>query len=291
VDYKHLNKTEVRGYLKPDSAFRTLNEWKLLAQTLIEVQSKGFDTRSGEISCKNAQFCSTEEYDNFVMLIKEYFGFLLVSEVERWDLLTRKNVLDFIEDFVNHRVWGIEQEYGSYFTDIGKLRFAYFYSRGDIEPYVLLDEEYTRQTLNDTGIKKTLLHYASPKGVARMQKSIAAGNKFDISSFTRSQRPFFRGDSTLVVKFVGNVIAAFRSDIKSMATDSGNRACNLYRLQYPGDDLDNICRDPEDCADDAVRTDLWNEFIATPVEILKVYKAPTAQGISLSSRQSIRKHF
>jgi hypothetical protein len=285
VDYKYLNKTEVRGYLKPDSAFRTLNEWKLLAQTLVEVQNKGFDTRSGEISCKNAEFCSKEEYDDFVMLIKEYFGFLLTSEVERWELLTRKNVLDFIEDFVNHRVWGLEQEYGSYFPDIGKLRFAYFYSRGDIEPYVLLDEEYTRQTLGDLKVKKTLLHYTSKNGIARMKKSIAAGKKFDISSFTRSQRPFFRDDSTLVIKFVGYVTAAFRSDIKSMATDAGQRACNLYRLQYPGDDVDNICRNPEDCADDAVRTDLWNEFIATPVQILKVYKAPQNAGIALSRKQ------
>jgi hypothetical protein len=286
VDYKYLNKTEVRGYLKPDSAFRTLDEWKLLAQTLVEVQSKGFDTRSGEISCKHASFCSKEEYDNFVMLIKEYFGFLLTSEVERWDLLTRKNVLDFIEDFVNHRVWGIEQEYGAYFTDIGKLRFSYFYSRGDIEPYVLLDEEYTRQTLGDTEVKKTLLHYTSPNGISRMQKSISAGKKFDISSFTRSQRPFFRDDSTLVIKFVGNVTAAFRSDIKSMATDTGQRACNLYRLQYPGDDMDNICRSAEDCADGAVRTDLWNEFIASPLEILKVYKAPKTSGISMSPSTS-----
>ena len=285
MDYKYLNKTEVRGYLKPDSAFRTLNEWKLLAQTLIATQSKGIDTRAGEISCKNAEFCSTEDYENFVVLIKEYFGFLLTSEVERWDLLTRKNVLDFIEDFVNHRVWGLEQEYGSYFEDIGKLRFAYFYSRGDIEPYVLMDEEYTRQTLGDLNVKKTLLHYTSKNGVVRMQQSIAAGKKFDISSFTRSQRPFFREDSTLVIKFVGNVTAAFRSDIKSMATDTGKRACNLYRLQYPGDDVDNICRNPDDCADDAVRTDLWNEFIATPVKILKVFKAPKNSGIALTRKQ------
>ena len=282
MDYTYLKNTKVRGYLKPTSAFRTLSEWKQLATALIETQSFGLDTRGGEISCKNPKFCSPEMFDRFVGLINEYFGFLLTSEVERWDLLTEKNVLDFIEDFVNHRVWGIEKEYEDYFEDITKLRFAYFYSRGDIEPYVLLDEEYTRQTLGDAVIKKTLLHYTTPAGVQRMQASILQGESFDISSFTRSQRAFFRDESTIIVKFTGHLKAAFRSDIKSMATDSGRRACNLYRLQYPGEGIDNICRDPESCSDDAVITDLWNEFIASPVKILETFKAPRIGGVRLS---------
>ena len=56
-----------------------------------------------------------------------------------------------------------------------------------------------------------------------------------------------------------------------MAVDSGRRACNLYRLEYPGKDVNNICDELESCDGD-VRTSLWNEYIATPVEILDVYE-------------------
>ena len=63
--------------------------------------------------------------------------------------------------------------------------------------------------------------------------------------------------------------AGFRSDIKSLSTDSGRRACNLYRLEYPGKDLNNICYELDSC-DGEVRTSLWNEYIATPLEILEV---------------------
>ena len=116
-----------------------------------------------------------------------------------------------------------------------------------------------------------------------MQEAIASGDRFDISCFTQSNRPFFREDSNLIVEFVGEVAAAFRSDIKSMATDAGYRACNLYRLQYPGDDLDNICRSlaPQDCDDVTVRTDLWNEYIATPIKIMAVYSAPKNSGVKI----------
>jgi hypothetical protein len=59
--------------------------------------------------------------------------------------------------------------------------------------------------------------------------------------------------------------------VKSFATTSGRRAMNLYRLDYPGDDLTNICYDLEDCEPD--RTYLWNEMIVTPSQILKVEPA------------------
>ena len=59
--------------------------------------------------------------------------------------------------------------------------------------------------------------------------------------------------------------------MKSFATTGGRRAMNLYRLDYPGDDLTNICYDLEDCEPD--RTALWNEYIVTPIEIIKVETA------------------
>ena len=63
--------------------------------------------------------------------------------------------------------------------------------------------------------------------------------------------------------------AAFRSDVKSYAIDTGRRAVNMYRLEYP-DEETNLCLDLETlCAEDH-KTALWNEVIATPIEVLEV---------------------
>ena len=262
-------KFKVLGYLKPVASFKTLFEWEQFATQMIELQEVGLDTRSGEISCKDPSFCNVGDFDKFITLIAEHFSFQLKTEVARYDLLTTKNVLDFIEDFVNHRFWGLEREFGHYFPDITKLRFAYFYSRGDLEPYVLLDEEYTTQLYGSLDNIKELNHYTSPAGLMRLQEALSAGNTFDISTFTVAERPFFRPDSTLLVTMMGNVKAAFRSDIKSVATDSGQRACNMYRLEYPGKNENNICYELETCSS-GVKTSLWNEYIAEPIEILSV---------------------
>lgn len=251
-------KVRVRGYLKPDSSFFTLDEWQVAVEMLLDLQEEGIDTRGQ----RNAD-------PRLNSILERYFGYQLNDEVNRWDLLTEKNVLDFIEDFVNHRFWGLKREFGSYFPDIGKLRFAYFYSRGDMEPYVLLDEEYTTQMYGSVDNPKELLHYTTLSGVKRIQESIDSGKGFDISTFTVAERPFFRPESNIILKIMGNVRAGFRSDIKSMAVDTGRRACNLYRLEYPGDDLNNICYELETCDGD-VRTSLWNEYIATPIKILEV---------------------
>ncbi len=258
---------KVRGYIKPESSFRTLNEWEEMATYLLDLQTLGMDTRGGEISCKHTSFCSIEDFERFVGQLSEFFGYQLSTEVDRWDLLTRKNVLDFIEDFVNHRLWSFERQFGSYFSDIRSLRFAYFYSRGDMEPYVLIDEEFTTQLYGSTNNPKELLHYTSQEGLDRLEASMATGNPFDISTFTVAVRPFFRPESNIIVHLLGNVRAGFRSDIKSMAVDNKRRALNLHRLGYPGGDDSNICYELESCNGD-VKTSLWNEYIATPVEIL-----------------------
>jgi hypothetical protein len=183
--------------------------------------------------------------------------------------LTQKNVLDFIEDFINHRFWAFEKEFGSYFPNITKLKFAYFYSRGDMEPYVMLDEEFTLQIYGSIYNPKKLSHYTSEQGAARLIESIDQGIEYDISSFTAMERPFFRPESTVLVQFIGNVRAGFRSDIKSMALDNGRRACNMYRLGYPGRGIDNLCYELDSC-DAEVKTSLWNEYIATPLEIVSL---------------------
>ena len=250
---------KVLGYIKPTSSFYTLSEWEQFANTMLDIQADGYDTRGGQVG----------ESSELLDLINRFFWFQLHTETERYDLLTRKNVLDFIEDFVNHRFWGIEREFSSYFPDISKLRFSYFYSRGDIEPYVLLDDEYTTQLYGSLDNIRDLHHYTSPSGLMRLQAAMEIGETFDISTFTAANRPFFRSTSNLLVTLKGNVKAGFRSDIKSVATDSGRRACNMYRLEYPGHDLKNICYELETCTGD-LRTSLWNEYIAEPVEILSV---------------------
>ena len=249
----------VLGYIKPASSFFTLAEWEEAANGFLSLQSEGVDTRGGVLSPD----------PRLAVLIQTYFDYQLNVEVERYDLLTEKNVLDFIEDFVNHRFWGFASEFGQYFPDISKLRFAYFYSRGDMEPYVLLDDEYTTQLYGSTNNPKELLHYTDVGGVATLETSIASGESFDISTFTVAERPFFRSESNLIVKLIGNVKAGFRSDIKSLAVDNGRRACNMHRLEYPGHDVNNICYELDSCSGE-VRTSLWNEYIATPLKILEI---------------------
>ena len=249
---------KVRGYVKPASCFHTLTEWEIVVSQLLELQKEGVDTRGG-----------VSQDQRLLDILDNFFKYQLENEVQRWDLLTEKNVLDFIEDFTNHRFWSFEREYSHYFPDINKLKFAYFYSRGDMEPYVMLDEEYTTQLYGSTYNPKLLCHYTSEDGASRLYDAIIKGKEFDISSFTVMERPFFRKESNILVKFVGNVRAGFRSDIKSMALDNGRRACNMHRLEYPGKDVNNICYDLDAC-DHPTRTSLWNEYISTPIEIISI---------------------
>tara|TARA_R100000008_G_scaffold86865_2_gene82171 strand:+ start:6441 stop:7271 length:831 start_codon:yes stop_codon:yes gene_type:complete len=259
----------VLGYFKPASSFFTLAQWEDFVVQMLKLQEVGIDSRGGEISCKHPDSCETQEIHEARALIEKYFSFQLNVEVPRYDLLTVKNVYDFIEDFVNHRFWSFERDFGSYFPDIENLKFAYFYSRGDMEPYVLLDDEFTTQLYGSTHNPKKLFHYTTLSGVERIQKSIASGQTFDISCFTTAERPFFRKESNIILTLVGNVRAGFRSDIKSYAVDNGRRACNLLRLEYPGRDKNNICYELDTC-DGEVRTSLWNEYIATPMRIVEI---------------------
>ena len=129
-------KFQVRGYYHPESAFATISEWEEVAKQFLELEKQGFDTRGGVI----------DDNHELVKLINQWFSYQLYIETQRYDLLTQKNVLDFIEDFVNHRVWQLRNEFGTYFyndaTDssyLDNVKVAFFYSRGDMEPFVLLD--------------------------------------------------------------------------------------------------------------------------------------------------------
>lgn len=252
---------EVQGYVKPDSAFFTLAQWEEFVDRMLHFQKLGHGTRGNGANMN-------EEVNRLVM---QHFAFQLQIEVPRYDLLTQKNVYDFVEDFVNHRFWSFQRDFGHFFPDASRLRFAYFYSRGDLEPYVLLDEELTTQLYGSVWNPKRLCHYTTMEGVQRIQEAIDDGQPFDISCFTDAARPFFRPESKMVVTLMGNVRAGFRSDIKSFAVDTGRRCANLLRFEYPGRDKNNLCYELDSC-DGELRTSLWNEYIATPISIVSLRK-------------------
>ena len=250
-----VEKYKVRGYIKPTNAFHSLGAWEQIVNMFLRYQRMGIDTRSGE-----------EFPIELSMLVQSFFP-MLDTEVKRYEQFTKRNAMHFIEDFVNHRFWSLRRQFQSYVPDIDILKFAYFYSRGDIEPYVLLDENWTMSIYGSLDIQKEVKHYTSEEGLQNLIESIESGSPFDISTFTTQHKTYFDPESTLCVTLLGNVRAAFRSDIKSFATTSGRRAMNLLRLDYPGEDT-NICYDLDDCEPN--QTQLWNEMIVTPTQIIKV---------------------
>ena len=245
-----------QGYIKPESCFATIAEWENIAKQFLALQSKGKDTRGGVIA----------QDPQLAQLVERWFGFQLHVEVERYEpAVTTKNVLDFIEDFVNHKVWGLRKEYEDYFPNIDQIRIAYFYSRFDIEPFVLLDEEFTQSLYGSTDHIVSAMRFTTMDNMHKMQKLIDAGMAFDVSAFTHQWKPFFKKTSNVLMKLEGELVAAFRSDVKSVVTDNGNKAASMYRLGYPGE-KDNLCTDLQSCVGHS--TMLWNEIIMKPTKIV-----------------------
>lgn len=245
----------VRGYFKPESSFHTIREWEAIANEFLELQEKGFDTRGGTIDYS----------PELIQLINKYFGYQLYIETEQFPSLTRKKVLDFIEDFVNHRVWQLRIEFKSLIANIDNDKIAFFNSRDNIEPYVLLNEQFTTDVYGTTDIELETLHWTSKEGLINLIDSIQNGFKFELSTFTSQAKEFFRPESNILVKLKGNLVAAFKSDAKTFPTDNGHKAANMYRLGYP-DGESNICRDPKQCTQNL--THLWNEIIIKPKEVI-----------------------
>ena len=264
-----MNTYGVRGWYHPENSFTTISEWQSIANKFLQLQKRGYDTRGGKI----------DDNSELVSLINHWFGYQLYVETQHYDGLTQKEVLDFIEDFVNHRVWGLKKEFGQYLhhphdneTFIDSVKIAFFYSRGALEPYVLLDNTFTKNVYGSTDIEVTTGHWATKQGLLNIIDSIQAGHKYSLSTFTKQWKPFFRPESNYLVKLKGCLVAAFKSDVKSIVTDRGNRAANMFRLAYPGKG-DNLCYGTDQYSDEG--TYLWNEIIIKPSKVLeykKIYK-------------------
>ena len=85
------SQVKVLGYIRPSSAFHTLAEWEIAVNQILNLQEEGIDSRGGKLP----------HDERFLDIVTQYFGYQLYTEVERYELLTAKNVLDFIEDFAN----------------------------------------------------------------------------------------------------------------------------------------------------------------------------------------------
>lgn len=260
----------VRNYIHPEDSFATISEWKAISKEFIELEKHGIDTRGGII----------DDDHHLVKLINRWFKYQLYVETQRYKLLTQRNVLDFIEDFVNHRVWQLENEFKEYFIDkdgnsfLEYVRIGYFYSRGDLEPFALMDSNFTKSIYGTTKHEITTLHWTTKEGLDNIKDSIENGGIFALSTFTKQYKEYFRPESNILVKLKGNLVAAFKSDAKTIVTDSGNKAVNMYRLGHPEGES-NLCNDKELCNDSDKSTYLWNEIVMKPSEILgykKVFK-------------------
>ena len=247
--------TEVRGYFHPYKNFATIAEWESIAKEFLSLQKQGFDTRGGMI----------DNSPELIQLVNKWFGFQLYVETQRFPQLTQKMVLDFIEDFINHRVWGLADEFAEYIVDIKDDKFAFFYSRGAIEPYILLDKRFTTDTYGTSSQVIETLHWTDKQGLKNIIDGIQNKSQFSISTFTTQAKSFFRPESNILVKLKGNLVAAFKSDVKSLVVDNGDRAANLFRFSYP-DNENNLCTNLEDCTEN--KTSLWNEIIVKPISII-----------------------
>lgn len=249
----------VRGYIKPESSFKTILEWESVAKEFLDLQSMGFDTRGGQIM----------DNPKLVRLVNENFSYQYYVEPTQFPKLTQKMVLDFIEDFVNYRVWEMRHDFEDHLVGVEDCKFAYFYSRGNVEPYVLLDRDFTARVYGSDDIETISYHWTSLDGFRNIVNLMKEKKDIPLSTFTVQSKQFFRPESNYLVKIKGSLVAAFQSDTKSFSTDLGNKAANMFRFTLPGHE-DNLCTDWQACNKN--KTYLWNEIIVRPKSIIDYKK-------------------
>lgn len=251
-----IQNNAIYGYYRTESSFRTISEWERIAKKILELQKKGIDTRDTILT------------DNIELLniINNYFGYLYNAETENHNkFLTKKMVLNFIEDFANYRVWGLRDEFKDLINDIDDLKISFYMSRGDIHPYMLMDENFTKRIYGNTNLIVKTKHWTSLAGYKHLDLTIKTGNTYSISTFTVQGKQFFRPISNYLLTVKGYLVAAFKSDAYTLILDTGNRAANMYRLRYPNHES-NLYLDIDELKDNA--TSLWNEIIVKPIEII-----------------------
>ena len=131
----------VRGYFKPESSFHTIVEWETICNEFLALQKNGFDVRGGTIDYS----------PQLIDLINKYFSYQLYIETEQFPDLTRKKVLDFIEDFTT-RFPKYVDEYETLLTDnrIWKQRLV---GIGVVSPERALQLGFTGAMLRGSGIE------------------------------------------------------------------------------------------------------------------------------------------
>lgn len=252
---------DVVGHFHPEEAFKTISEWKAIAHEFLKLQKLGYDVRGGII----------DENTNLIKLIEDNFGYQYNIETVLYPMITQKYILGFIENFVNYRVWGLKREFQDLVPDVDKIKIAFFHARGDLEPFMLMDSEFTKNVYGNTKLIVETKHWTSKNGFLNLKKNIKNGNQIAISTFTVQVKEFFRADSNYLLTIKGYLVAAFKSDAYTIVTDNGNRAVNMFRMPHPTGS--NLYFDVSDLQDNA--TSLWNEIVVNPIEIISgkiVYK-------------------
>lgn len=263
---KYTSTYQIRGFIHPANEFHTIKEWQDIAKIFLMYEKQGYDVRGGNITDNSSGILSK--------LINTYFGYLYNIDTYRYpNLINKRMVLDFIEDFVNHRAFHLNNEFNEVLGNelIKSCKIAWFYSRGQIEPYIQLNDEFTNIVYGSLNIPIHSYHWTTEKGFENINTLINTGKTFELSTFTKQEKMYFVKQSYYLIELQGNLVAAFHSDCKSLLLDDGTKAANLTRIGYPSNDNCNLCWDVNEI-NDTVETGLWNEIIIKPIQLISCKK-------------------
>lgn len=263
---KYTTTYPIRGYIHPSNEFFTIKEWQNIAKLFLMYEKKGYDVRGGNIT--------DDASSNLSSLVNKYFGYLYNVDTHRYQtLINKRMVLDFIEDFINHRAFHLYDEFNDVLGDelINACKIAWFYSRGQIEPYIQLDDVFTNIVYNTLEYQIHSYHWTTEAGANNINTLINSKKLFELSTFTKQEKSYFVSQSNILLELRGTLVAAFHSDCKSFLLDDGTKAANLMRIGYPNDTNSNLCWDIDEI-NDTVETGLWNEIIIKPTQLISCKK-------------------
>lgn len=263
---KYSSTHPIRGYIHPATEFLTITEWKTVAKIFLYYEKQGYDVRGGNIT--------DDPSSNLSMLINKYFGYVYNIDTHRYPTLINKHmVLDFIEDFINHRAFHLYDEFNDVLGDklINVCKIAWFYSRGQIEPYIQLNNEFTNIVYGRLDYPIHSFHWTTERGADNINTLINNNKSFELSTFTQQEKSYFVPQANILLELQGYLVAAFHSDCKSFLLDDGTKCANLMRIGYPNDNNSNLCWDINEI-NDTVETGLWNEIVIKPTQLISCQK-------------------